>query len=167
MDNRPKWLFQSDHGLVGNPSPRISLALEDIIRFGLSYVRIEHPTEFSLHLSPRFPNTRPLTAKRGPVWLALLEDRPLAAFAGAWTAWTSVRKVKEGEVTADLFGFLTCEPNADVAPIHPKAMPVILTKAKEIEIWLTADAPAALQLQRPLPDKELRIVASGEPKTST
>jgi putative SOS response-associated peptidase YedK len=25
------------------------------------------------------------------VWFALAEDRPLAAFAGLWTSWTSVR----------------------------------------------------------------------------
>lgn len=36
-------------------------------------------------------------------------------------------KVKEGEVEADILAFLTCEPNAIVAPIHPKAMPVIPT----------------------------------------
>jgi putative SOS response-associated peptidase YedK len=38
--------------------------------------------------------------------------------------WTSVRKVKEGETTNDLFGFLTTEPNDVVGPIHPKAIPV-------------------------------------------
>ena len=38
-----------------------------------------------------------------------------------------------------LFAFLTCDPNGVVAPIHPKAMPVILTREEEIEIWLTAD----------------------------
>jgi putative SOS response-associated peptidase YedK len=40
----------------------------------------------------------------------------------------SVRKVREGEMTNDLFGFLTTDPNAEVRAIHPKAMPVILTK---------------------------------------
>jgi len=44
-------------------------------------------------------------------------------FASLWTCWTSVRKIEEGETTNDLFGFLT--PNAEVEPIHPKAMPVI------------------------------------------
>jgi hypothetical protein len=39
-----------------------------------------------------------------------------------------VRKVKEGETTNDLFAFLTTEPNNRVGVIHPKAMPVILTK---------------------------------------
>ena len=61
----------------------------------------------------------------------------------------------------ELFGFLTTEPNAVVAPIS-KAMPVILTTPDEIDLWLLADAPKALELQRPLPDHELRIVPSGE-----
>ena len=30
-----------------------------------------------------------------------------------------------------LFAFLTCEPNAVVALVHPKAMPVILTTPEE------------------------------------
>jgi putative SOS response-associated peptidase YedK len=45
--------------------------------------------------------------RRPPVWFAFDETRPLACFAGIWTRWTSVRKLKEGEVTADVFGFLT------------------------------------------------------------
>ena len=47
---------------------------------------------------------------------ALDETRPLVCFAGIWTNWTSVRKVKEGEMTNDLFAFLTTEPNAESAP---------------------------------------------------
>ncbi len=99
---------------------------------------------------------------RPPVWFALDESRPLAFFAGIWTRWTSVRKVKEGETTNDLFAFLTTEPNAIIAPIHPKAMPVILTTPAEVDAWLTAPAMDALSLQRPLPDDALRIVARGE-----
>jgi putative SOS response-associated peptidase YedK len=97
-----------------------------------------------------------------PVWFALGEDRPLAFFAGLWTRWTSVRKLKEGETTNDLFAFLTTEANAEVGAIHPKAMPVILTTQEEIETWLDAVAADALKLQRPLPDGRLRIVARGE-----
>ena len=64
------------------------------------------------------------------MWFALNDDcARCAVFAGIWTTWTSVRKVKEGETTNDLFGFLTTEPNDGVAAIHPKAMPVILTTA--------------------------------------
>lgn len=100
----------------------------------------------------------------GDVWFALDRTRPLAAFAGIWTNWTSVRKVKEGETTNDLFGFLTTEPNEVVAPIHPKAMPVILTSAEEIDTWLAAPAEDALALQRPLSHLTLQVVARGSKK---
>ena len=96
-----------------------------------------------------------------PVWFAFDETRSLAFFAGLWTNWTSVRKVKEGETTNDLFGFLTTEPNKEVGVIHPKAMPVILTTRSEIDLWMTAPAEEALKLQRPLADGALRIVARG------
>jgi putative SOS response-associated peptidase YedK len=99
---------------------------------------------------------------RPPVWFAFDESRPLAFFAGLWTCWTSVRKVKEGETTNDLFAFLTTEPNAEVKAIHPKAMPVILITQPEINAWLTAERDAALTLQRPLPDGALMIVARGD-----
>ncbi len=49
-----------------------------------------------------------------------------------------------------------------VAPIHAKAMPVILTTPAEVEMWLTGESADALALQRPLPDDALRIVAKGE-----
>ena len=41
-------------------------------------------------------------------------------------------------------------------------MPVVLTTEAEIERWLTAPAPEALEPQRPLPDEMLQIVAEGE-----
>jgi putative SOS response-associated peptidase YedK len=52
---------------------------------------------------------------KAPVWFALDNDRPLAFFAGMWTPqWKSVRKVKEGETTNDIFDFLTINPDAEV-----------------------------------------------------
>jgi putative SOS response-associated peptidase YedK len=69
--------------------------------------------------------------------------------------------VKEGEVTTDLYAFLATEPNAEVVPIHPKAMPVILTEPDELEAWMTAPWGVAKELQRTLPDGMLRMVARG------
>ena len=69
-----------------------------------------------------------------------------------------MRKLKEGEVTADLFGFLTTEANAVVASYHPKAMPVILESREEIDTWLTAPTPFALKLQRPLQESSLQVL---------
>lgn len=106
-------------------------------------------------------DSRPGAPRNHPVWFAFGPDRPLAFFAGIRTEWSSVRKLKEGEVTAELFGFLTCEPNREVAPVHPKAMPVVLTRPEEWRRWLTAPAAEALQLQRPLADGALQIVAEG------
>jgi putative SOS response-associated peptidase YedK len=62
----------------------------------------------------------------------------------------------------ELFGFLTTEANAVIAPIHPKAMPVILTRPDEFDRWLEADILDALALQRPLPNDALSVVAKGE-----
>jgi putative SOS response-associated peptidase YedK len=96
-----------------------------------------------------------------PVWFAFDETRPLACFAGIWTRWTSVRKVKEGETTNDVFGFLTTRPNQAVSAIHPKAMPVVLRTREEIDLWMTAPNSHALTLQKPLPDAALLIIARG------
>ncbi|MDP8996338.1 MAG: SOS response-associated peptidase family protein [Pseudomonadota bacterium] len=107
------------------------------------------------------PETLP-DGKKQNAWFALDESRPIAFFAGVWVPqWKSVRKVKEGETTNDLYAFLTTDPNKEVGAIHPKAMPAVFTEPEEWDMWLSADWAAASKLQRPLPDGSLKIVTRG------
>lgn len=97
----------------------------------------------------------------GNVWFALDESRPLAFFAGIHVPqWTSVRKVKAGEETADLYAFLTTErtPSSRRSiqghagdPDPSRAMGFLVARA-----W-----DEAQQLQQPLPDAMLMIVGRG------
>lgn len=113
------------------------------------------PTHRCLVPVERFSEPGP---DRKPVWFAPVDGKPIF-FAGIETqGWTSIRKVKDGETTDDLFGFLTCPPNAEVGAIHPKAMPVILTKPEEWDAWLHAPWEQAEAVQRPLADGVLKLL---------
>ena len=73
-------------------------------------------------------------------------SQPTFAFAGLW------RPIEAGAA----YAFLTCEPNAVVAPIHPKAMPVIL-HPEDHERWLAAPMAEAVALAAPFPSQLMAV----------
>jgi len=96
-------------------------------------------------------------------WFALDETRPLFFFAGVWMHWFGHRGTKANPADGDhlLYSFLTTAPNGEVAPVHPKAMPVLLLDQAARETWLTGTIDEALAVQRPAPDGTLKIVSTG------
>jgi putative SOS response-associated peptidase YedK len=72
---------------------------------------------------------------------------PVAAFAGIW-------RPSDAD---NVYAFLTCEPNPLVAPLHPKAMPVIL-QPDDYETWLTTDYEGACALAHPFPSQLMAVV---------
>jgi putative SOS response-associated peptidase YedK len=74
------------------------------------------------------------------VWFALNDYRPVFAFGGLWTEFKGDRGTKSKPIPGPhlVYGFLTTAPNAVVAPIHPKAMPVILTTPEECDVCMRA-----------------------------
>lgn len=155
----------------GMPTPVEHLKAPDAPDTGVTNVRntfaphwrqwlgVEHRCVVPATAFSEYGQTPDPETKRKPLyWFALDESQPLFVFAGIWTRWTGTRGSKKTPRTGDheLFAFLTTKPNEVVAPIHPKAMPVILTTKDEIEMWLMADWSDARALQRPLRDDRLR-----------
>ena len=79
------------------------------------------------------------------VWFSLA-DTPVFCFAGIW------RDTNEGP----RYAFLTCDPNEIVAPIHPKAMPVIL-EPNDYDQWLCGDYHEATVLAEPYSADEMKM----------
>lgn len=75
-----------------------------------------------------------------------MKGRPVAAFAGIW------RPTEQG----NSFAFLTCEPNPLVAPLHPKAMPVVLHEA-DYRAWLVNDWENVRPLACPHPSQLMEV----------
>jgi putative SOS response-associated peptidase YedK len=151
----------------GMPSPAFAMAGKSVDR-GITNIRNTASLHWRRWLGPghrclvpftRFAEHVKTPAGSQPLWFGAAENTEhLQCFAGIATRWTGTRRKAEGEVTHTLFGFLTCAPNADVAPHHPKAMPVILTDPACMRRWLTADWTDAAALQRPLAAGALNVL---------
>lgn len=117
-------------------------------------------------------------AGRAEHWFSV-KDRHVAAFAGVWryvpapsqdmvaetlfdapTAFEEAPQEGDdkgaGSMPQKVFAFLTCAPNPLVAPLHPKAMPVILHEA-DYQAWLTADWAASAALVTPFPSQLMAV----------
>lgn len=150
-----------DRARWGLPSPPQYLSPSGLDR-GVTNVRNTASPHWRRWLGPAHRCLVPFDAfaEPGPdkknVWFELKEG--VGFFAGLRVGeWTSIRKVKDGPTTDTLFGFLTTAPNAEVAAVHPKAMPVILTNRDDMRRWLTAEWADAKPLQAPLPDDALNL----------
>ncbi len=77
---------------------------------------------------------------RSQHWFSVPSE-PVFAFAGI---------CRDSEVAS--YAFLTCEPNALVGAVHPKAMPLILSP-EDHHAWLTAPWPDAARVVAPFPSQ--------------
>ena len=99
---------------------------------------------FRKFAEPR-PGKDPATGRPANWWFTV-NDCEVAAFAGLW------RPTDAGNV----FAFATCEPNPLVAPLHPKAMPVIL-QVEDYDGWLEGSYEDVLELQAPFPSQLMGV----------
>ncbi len=89
---------------------------------------------------------------KGEMWFSVT-DQPIFAVAGFW------------QTIGDKAGFsmVTCDANALVAPIHPKAMITILEEA-DWDRWLTGSYDDAVALQQPYPEERMTVRGPVFPK---
>ncbi len=101
---------------------------------------LRHPELRCLVPVTRFMEWGGTKGARVQHWFAVPSE-PVFAFAGI---------CRDTEVAS--YAFLTCEPNALVAAVHPKAMPLILAP-EDYDVWLTAPWPDAMRLVAPFPSQ--------------
>jgi putative SOS response-associated peptidase YedK len=96
----------------------------------------------------------PVTGRKAKVWFGLDsadQSDPLFAFAGLWRPGN-----RDGDGTRYM-AFLTCDANALVGAVHPKAMPVMLRPSDALA-WLDGDRESACALAIPFADADMRRI---------
>jgi putative SOS response-associated peptidase YedK len=105
----------------------------------------------------------PIAGNKDIVWFALDPSRRLLSFAGIGTEWEGARGTKSNPIDGKhlTYAFLTCPPNVVVAPVHAKAIPLILTTPKECLVWMRAPWEEAAAPQKLLLESRLLEVMRG------
>lgn len=116
----------------------------------------------------RFAEPIPRDHGGGNAWFETATEHSF--FAGVWRHWSGNSRLvpvegkknrQRTQADLNLFAILTTDANSVVAPVHPKAMPVVLTEPEECDAWL-AGGEGSFSLQRPLADDLLQRVESIE-----
>ncbi len=93
--------------------------------------------------------------RRKTAWQITSADGGPLFFAAITDTWEA-----PGGTRVDQFAAVTCEPNADVKPIHHR-MGVLLDRTG-VDVWLTGDEAKARTIARPWPNGLLRIEEAGD-----
>jgi len=158
------------------PGTKVSKHITNVRNLSSPFWRsmLARPEQRCLVPFTRFAEPK-IGAGRAEHWFSI-KDREVGAFAGVWRWAAGVGPAAKPAVQQDLienledstqskadnqnpakvFAFLTCEPNPLVAPLHPKAMPVILAEA-DYQSWLTADWEDAAKLAVPFPSQLMTV----------
>ena len=91
------------------------------------------------------PKPDPVHGIKGEMWFSVTDQR-IFAVAGLWQTVGDQR----------CFAMVTCDANALVRPIHPKAMVTVLPGDAH-EQWLTGGYEDALALQQPYPAERMAV----------
>ena len=130
-----RWGFPPPPSAVGNRLVTNVRNLESPFWIGT----LRHPELRCLVPVTRFQEWSGEKGSKRQHWFEV-PSQPVFAFAGIWR--------DDGEMRS--FAFLTTEPNALIAPVHPKAMPLIL-HPEDHHVWLSADWTQAKRLVEPYP----------------
>ena len=155
-DGEPEWREMR----WGFPPPKAGLKPVTNVRntsssFWRTFLRPEWRVVVPFDEFVEFSDTLPKTKH----FFSVVDNQP-AAFAGIWRRWEGTRGTKKEPVTGqhDLFAILTTEPNDIVAPVHAKAMPVLLAGEEEQRAWLEMPVEDAIALQaRIFPSERMRV----------